>query len=61
MANQDQPRESAIDIAKSLRDDLEAIADSDIPFSYDAEQILNQLDQAQSDEKQVEDGTQGGD
>ena len=41
-----EPHESAIETAKKLRDDLEAIAASDLPFAYDAEQILDALDQA---------------
>lgn len=38
------PRESAIDTAKKLRSDLEAIADSDLPFATDAEAILSEIE-----------------
>ena len=44
------PQESAIETAEELREDLEALAASDLPFAYDAKQILNALDQANSEE-----------
>ena len=44
------PRQSAIETAQELRGDLETIAESDLPFSYDAQQILHELDQAQNRE-----------
>jgi len=40
------PRQSAIAVAEDLREDLEAIASSDLPFAYDAEQILEAIDRA---------------
>ena len=40
----------ALDTAENLRDDLEAIAASDLPFAYDAKQILEALDNAQKQE-----------
>ena len=43
------PRQSALKAAKDLREDLEAIADSDLPFSYDAKQILRAIDQAEQE------------
>ena len=44
------PQESAIETAEELRDDLEALAASDLPFAYDAEQILTALDEAKREE-----------
>ena len=44
-------RQSAIDTAQDLRDDLEAIAESDLPFRHDAERILDELDQAQESDQ----------
>jgi hypothetical protein len=38
--------ESAIEAAEELRGDLEAIADSDLPFARDAEAILNEMNEA---------------
>lgn len=43
------PQESAIETAEELREDLEALAAGDLPFAYDAQQILNALDQANSE------------
>lgn len=43
-------RQSAIETAEELRDDLEALAASDLPFAYDAERILEDLEQAQQEE-----------
>jgi len=43
-------RQSAIETAEELRDDLEALAASDLPFAYDAERILTELEQAQNEE-----------
>jgi hypothetical protein len=43
------PRQSAIETAEELRDDLEAVAASDLPFAYDAERILDELEQAQKE------------
>ncbi len=43
------PYESAIDTAENLRDDLEALAASDLPFAYDAERILEELNRARGD------------
>ncbi|MFA9516865.1 hypothetical protein ACERIT_06565 [Halopenitus sp. H-Gu1] len=40
------PRQSAIATAEELREDLETIASSDLPFAYDAEQILEAIDRA---------------
>lgn len=48
--NAPDPQESAIETAEELREDLEALAASDLPFAYDAEQILHALDQANSEE-----------
>jgi hypothetical protein len=42
--------QSAIDTAEDLRDDLEAIAASDLPFAYDAERILEELDRTRGDD-----------
>jgi len=39
--------ESAVDTAQELRDDLEAIAESDLAFAIDAKQILNALEEHQ--------------
>lgn len=44
------PYQSAIETAEDLRDDLEALAASDLPFAYDAERILEELDQARGDQ-----------
>lgn len=38
------PGQAALETAEELREDLEVIADSDLPFAYDAEQILEALD-----------------
>lgn len=45
-----EPRQSAIETADELRDDLEALAASDLPFAYDAERILEELEQAEKGE-----------
>jgi len=37
------PRESAIETAEELRDDLREIAESDLPFSQDAQSILSEI------------------
>jgi hypothetical protein len=44
------PRQSAIETAEELRDDLEALAASDLPFAYDAERILQELERAQEED-----------
>lgn len=44
------PHESAIETVEELRGDLEALAASDLPFAYDAKQISNALDKANSEE-----------
>jgi len=44
------PGQSAIETAEELRDNLEALAASDLPFAYDAEHILNELERAQKEE-----------
>lgn len=44
------PRESALDTAEVLREDLEAIAESDLPFADDAQRILAELDQAEDNQ-----------
>lgn len=44
------PRQSAIETAEQLRDDLEALAASDLPFAPDAERILYELERAQKEE-----------
>ena len=44
-------RQSAIDTAQDLRDDLEAIAESDLPFGVDAERILDELNEAQENDQ----------
>lgn len=49
--NETHPRQSALETAEQLREDLEAIAESDLPFAYDAEQILRELDQAETTTK----------
>jgi hypothetical protein len=38
-------RESARQTAEELRDNLEALAESDLPIAYDARQILRALDE----------------
>lgn len=43
------PRQSAIETAEELRDDLEALAASDLPFAHDAERILDELERAQKE------------
>jgi hypothetical protein len=43
------PHQNALETAEQLREDLEAIAESDLPFAYDAEQILNELEEADSE------------
>lgn len=43
------PHESALEAAEKLQEDLEAIAESDLPFAYDAAQILEALEQAEND------------
>lgn len=43
-------QQSAIETAAELRDDLEAIAASDLPFAYDAECILEELERAEREE-----------
>lgn len=49
--NRDQnPRESALNTAEVLREDLEAIAASELPFADDAQRILAELDQAEGDQ-----------
>lgn len=42
--------QSAIETAEELRDDLEALAASDLPFAHDAERILEDLEQAQKED-----------
>jgi len=37
------PKESALETAKKLEEDLEAIADSNLPFSTDAQAILSEI------------------
>ena len=44
------PQKSAIETAEELRDDLEALAASDLPFAHDAEQILTALNETNSGE-----------
>jgi len=43
------PHQSAIETAEDLREDLEAIAASDLPFAHDAQRILEELEQAQKE------------
>ena len=45
------PQREGLETAEKLRDDLEAIAASDLPFAYDAKQILEALDHAQKERK----------
>jgi hypothetical protein len=42
MSNKD-PRESALQTAEELEEDLEAIADSNLPFATDAQAILSEI------------------
>jgi threonine aldolase len=49
MSTDQDRKKSAYDTAADLRDDLEAIADSDLPFSRDANLILQELDNKDSD------------
>lgn len=44
------PHQSAIETAEELRDDLEALAASDLPFAYDAKHILQELERAQKED-----------
>jgi hypothetical protein len=44
------PDKEALRTAEQLREDLELIADSELPFSYDAAQILEALNQAENEE-----------
>jgi hypothetical protein len=37
------PRDTALETAEKLRDDLEAIADSELSFSADAQAILSEI------------------
>ena len=46
MSDPTDPYQSAIETAEELRPDLEAIAESDLPFAYDAAQILKAIDEA---------------
>lgn len=39
-------KQAAVETAEELREDLEAIAESDLPFAHDAEQILTALEHA---------------
>lgn len=43
------PDKEALRTAEQLREDLELIADSELPFSYDAAQILEALNQAENE------------
>jgi hypothetical protein len=45
----DDATQSAIATAEDLRDDLEAVAESELPFAYDAEQILEALKRADTE------------
>lgn len=38
------PYDSAIEAAEALQNDLEAIADSELPFAPDAEAILSEIE-----------------
>lgn len=44
------PGQAALETAEELREDLEAIAESDLPFAYDAQRILIALDQARDEQ-----------
>lgn len=46
------PRDSALDTARSLRSDLEELAESDLPFSKDAQAILNEIENTDNQNKQ---------
>jgi hypothetical protein len=48
-SQQSDPKQEAIETAEELREDLEAIAESELPFAYDAERILDALDSAKQD------------
>lgn len=39
--------EDALEAVDQLRDDLEAISNSDLPFSHNAEKIIEALEQAE--------------
>ena len=43
------PEQEVLETANELRDDLEAIASSDLPFAYDAKQILKALDEKEQE------------
>lgn len=47
-----EPYQSAIDTAENLRDDLEALAASDLPFAYDAKLILEELNRTRGDQSE---------
>jgi hypothetical protein len=52
MSTEQTPRESALNTAESLRSDLEKIAKSDLPFSEDAQNILNDIEKTDNKNKQ---------
>lgn len=45
----DDATQSAIATAEDLREDLEAVAESELPFAYDAEQMLEAIEQADTE------------
>jgi len=47
-----EPYQSALDRAENLRDDLEALAASDLPFAYDAKLILEELNRTRGDQSE---------
>lgn len=47
--NETDQKLSAIETAEELRSDLVAIAESDLPFAEDAEQILEELRERQAE------------
>lgn len=53
MTVEQNPQASALKTAESLREDLEEIAKSDLPFSQDASLILQELDEAEKTGNQV--------
>lgn len=43
------PHQSSLETAEELREDLETIAQSDLPFAYDADRILEALERQKDD------------
>lgn len=48
LENASRRDQAALKVAEQKREDLEAIAASDLPFSRDAEKILRELEEAEN-------------